>query len=146
MTHPCITPMIGILDDADRPEAKLLVVVWGSPRRRFFEYIHRTTPRAAPRNAFRGDRFTPAADFGVHLSFTRDGDLLVEKVAPSRARYADMVPRRWQGADSARIPLRSQLAGPVLRGVKAANAAELQQTLARMDEARDSRPRDAAHG
>ena len=121
MSLPSMTPVLGILDDTDRPDAKMLVVVFGHPSRPNVEYIHLLTRplRLRGRRKTYPAEFTALADFGCRASFTSRGDLMVIKTHPSRATYSDGVPRDWQGYDGCTIPLRSQIAGHVIKAVKA---------------------------
>lgn len=121
MGLPSMTPVLGILNDTDCPDAKMLVVVFGHPSRPGVEYIHLLTRplRLRGRRKTYPAEFTALADFGCRASFTSSGDLMVLKTHPSRATYSDGVPRNWQGSDGVTIALRSQIAGHVIKAVKA---------------------------
>lgn len=94
------TPLLGIIDDTDSPEAKMVVVVYGSHHRISVEYVSvdrrslhpRRQPGCWPRY------FTALDTFGVEARFTTEGSLAVRQTRASVAQYPDGIPRRWQGA------------------------------------------------
>lgn len=118
MGLPSMTPQLGILDAFDRPEASMLVVVWGHPGHPRAQYVN---PMRRP---FLGraylQHFTPLQRFGKEAVFTEVGELLVR---PGRwaadAVYPDGAPRAWQGRPEERVEIRSLVAGPILKAVRA---------------------------
>lgn len=137
MGLPSITPRIGIIDDCDKPEAQMLVVVWGHPSRPRWEYIN---PKKRPMGGVIGrlncypGRFTPVEDFGVHILFEEDGALQVDARrgdSPCVARYPDGKPRPWQGRPVEAVEIRPQLAGPVLKAVREYRTARLKRAAER---------------
>jgi hypothetical protein len=121
MGRRSMTPVIGVLDDCDRPEAAMLVVIWGNPRRPQIQYIN---PRIRPLPPC-GSRelgqtlFTPLAAFGMGACMASDGALMVSMRGASVARYPDGVRRHWQGQRGEIVRVRPQLAGPVIKAVQA---------------------------
>lgn len=122
-----MTPILGILDDCDRPEARMLVVVWGNPASPMVEYLN---PLIRPRG-FKGrynsfpSRFTRLTDFGVSACFEPDGRLRVKlSLYLSCATYPNGDPRYWQGHAMKVIEFRPTLATPVLKAVRALQALE----------------------
>lgn len=115
-------PLIGILDDFDKPEAKMLVIIYGKQRRPRFQYL------CAQARAARGfgylsaagvpDRFTPLARFGGSVAFTSNGDLEVTVQGPSQARYFDGQPRPWQGRATQVIEIRRAMAPMVIKALR----------------------------
>ena len=113
-----MTPLIGILDDCDRPDAAMLVVVWGDPRAPRAEYINPQQRTMGPARLPTLSHFTAVQTFGVRLSFSTDGQLVTCKSKRSRARYPDGKHRRWQGEAIESVEIRPAVGGPVLKAVR----------------------------
>jgi hypothetical protein len=120
-----MTPLIGILDDCDAPEARMIVLLWGDQSDPSAEYISsKVRPLNSAGSAGRRfghfpKRFTELTKFGVMPEFDPDGLLVIRVVGPSVATYPDGVPRRWQGYAEVAISPRLRLAGPVIAAVRA---------------------------
>jgi hypothetical protein len=133
MGLPSMTPAIGILDDCDRPEAAMLVIVFGHPARPTVEYIN---PEKRPL-ALRGrlsnfpNLFTPLTAFGMTALFEEDGALQVRPHGESTAAYPDGAPRRWQGRPIDAICVRFGVAGHVMKAVQAMRAARIAEAVER---------------
>lgn len=118
-----MTPLIGILDDCDRPEAGMLVLVWGSPMGPNVEYI-RASARALNTKLDHFPRlFNEIREFGASACLANAG-LVVTHRGDGRARYPDGEPRYWQGRRDATIAIRMSLAVPLLWAVQAIEAPE----------------------
>jgi len=119
-------PQIGVLDECDAPEAKMLVLIWGDPDHPNIQYISPTRHPIVSREKKTGfpSQFKPAALFGVTLRMTELGDLLVQQKGASVATYRDGIHRPWQGVVSQEIQIRPQIAGAVIKAVKAGGLAE----------------------
>lgn len=121
MTGRTTQPILGILDDADAPEARMLVVLYGRTDAPRYEYVspHIRPLRPAPGPRRRPALFTPLSEFGVEAAFEPDGRLRTRQTAPSRATYPDGVHRPWQDRRDGLVSVRPALAGPVMRAVRA---------------------------
>lgn len=100
---------IGIINDVEAPEARMLALAIGMPGVAEVEYIspyHR--PLQGKGYALSG--WTDVATFGVEVSLTSDGELRVEQVRESTAVYPDGLRRRWQGQELEMIRIRPTLA------------------------------------
>lgn len=100
---------IGILDDCDAPEAKMLVIAVGPPGEAWIEYLDLRRPQLSRRREAKPaslSRWTDAAAFGVSLSLCEGAQLRVVQTGASVATYKDGVPRPWHGAPTADIPIR----------------------------------------
>jgi hypothetical protein len=120
MASRCMTPMIGIVSDGDRPEAKMLVVAWGTPDHPHVEYIDpksRTMP-GGPHRSNMPAHFTSLSAFGGRAGFEPDGSLRVKVSGPSNAVYPDGTHRRWQGPTEQVIGVRVKLVGPLVEAVR----------------------------
>ncbi len=118
-------PIFGILDDCDAPETRMLVIVWGEPGKRVWQYVSPGYPvnhkKYAKPQPFSGHRFVPLDRFGMRAELTANSLLLrVDKSGePCTATYPDGEPRRWQGKDSACVGIRSGLVCHVLAAIEA---------------------------
>ncbi len=121
MGLPSLAPLIGILDDADRPEARMLIVVWGHPMHPSIEYVNLLIPPLGLRGRFGHypSRFTPLHRFGVKAEFCPDAALRVLAIGESVATYPDGKPRPWQGRPDDEIDIRHAVAGVVIKAVRA---------------------------
>lgn len=115
---------IGIINDTDAPEARMLALAIGMPGAAEVEYL---SPHHRPLRGkgYKLHHWTDAALFGVELSLTADGGLRVEQVFDSTAAYPDGVPRRWQGRRMEEIALRPALAATVARVVSSGRVGEV---------------------
>lgn len=135
MGLPSMTPIIGILDDCDCPEAKMLVVVFGHPAHPRWEYIDPRRRPMGPRSRLTAgfpSWFTPLERFGRTAILAEDGMLQVTSLwaGECTATYSDGQPRRWQGKPLETIDIRPQLAGHVIKAVRPMRAASLIRTEA----------------
>ncbi len=115
------TPVLGILNDYDAPQARMLVVVYGRENARRWSYIGDmnaghlgTYPLNMPQ------WFTPLSRFGVAAVMLPDGRLRLTQLTISAATYQDGKPRNWQGAAvEETIHVRKHLAGEVIAALQA---------------------------
>lgn len=125
MGLPSMTPVLGILDDVDRPEAKMLVIVWGNPSAPMVEYLNQLIrPLGYGRKHGRKhcsfpSGFTDIRAFGMSACFEPDGRL---RIRPGRflatAVYPDGQQRRWQGRSIEVIEYRPMLATHIMKAVQ----------------------------
>lgn len=118
-------PVLGIVDDCDRPEARMVVVVVGNPDRPQFEYLSTRIPARGRRGRMSSFpcRFTPLSAFGASATFEDDGIVQITAAGKSDALYPDGKPRAWQGRQVEKIDLRPRIAGHVLKAIRASDAA-----------------------
>lgn len=127
MGRSSITPLIGIIDDTDRPEAKMLVVVYGHPARPRVEYLNPDNGPLMPIGARRHSipaLFTELSKFGCRAIFEEDGTVQVQKVGDSIATYPDGKARSWQDNMVSRVEVRPGLMGQIMKAIRAARAQE----------------------
>src|SRR6266567_6556138 len=123
MGLPSMTPVVGILDDCDRPEADMLVIVYGNPACPSVEYLN---PRVRPM-ALRGrmagypSRFVHLEAFEMYGFFEEDGMFQVRADAygAQTALYPDGEPRPWQGLAIDAVDVRPQMMGHLMKAVRA---------------------------
>lgn len=137
MGLPSMTPVLGILDDCDSPEPKMLVVVYGHPSRPCVEYIN---PKRRPlqlrgRMAGFPRLFTPLAKFGMEALFEEDGVLQIKAALDGEctATYPDGLPRRWQGGSIGATEIKPLMAGHVMKAVQAMRAEKRARSKARRE-------------
>lgn len=101
-------PLLGILDDADRPEAAMLVVLHGSPWRPRVAYVNPARRGLGRRGhlAAYPPRLTPLDRFG-RAAIRLKGALGRRRTGPSTARYPDGALRRWQGRARETVAVRA---------------------------------------
>lgn len=120
---PATVPVLGIIDDCDAPEPRMVVVVMWSGRVGGYkwEYVDRRQAARYQRGFTKKfpERFTSLKTFGVAPLFRNDGALRFERFGPSQATYHDGKPRNWQGDEKPDfIFVRHYIASPVLRAVE----------------------------
>lgn len=106
-------PALGILNDVDAPEARMIVLIAKKRSGLKAVYVNGRIPKKWS-NWFpcNGERFTALDRFGVLASVSPDGFLQADQVTASTATYPDGKPRRWQGDGR---PNRIVVASKVLR-------------------------------
>jgi hypothetical protein len=112
-------PVLGILNDAERPEAKMLVVLFGKPPDLQWAYVTPCTYGNAFHKCREPNLFTPLSQFGVLATLTPDGRLALHQICISVAKYPDGSPRRWQGESECAIDVHANAEAHVLRAVRA---------------------------
>ncbi len=120
MTLPFTLPVLGILNDCDAPEARMLAVVYGKPESPSWSYV--TDFCRHFRGIYRLTNptfFTPLALFGCFAAMRPDGKLLVTRFNISVAKYPDGKPRFWQGEPSEVVNVRKHVAGEVIAALQA---------------------------
>ncbi len=116
-------PVLGIIDDCDAPEPRMMAVVMWSGRIGGYkwEYVDRRQQARYEKGRSRTwpEKFTPLKSFGVLALFRSDGALRFERFGPSQATYPDGKPRDWQGDGKPDfVFVRPYIASPVLRAVE----------------------------
>lgn len=117
---PSQMPVLGILNDYDAPDERMVAVLWGK-RADTLKWAY-VSPKPGWMGEYQcGDAstFTPLNKFGVRAEMTRDGWLCIIRFGISCAVYKhDGAPRRWQGTDSSTIiRIKPGIAGYVVRAV-----------------------------
>lgn len=112
-----LAPTLGIIDDFDRPEPRMIVVKFGLIDAPSFRYINPIVRQ--PRHEMTGRLFTPLSMFGVKAGLA-GGRMVVDRVGDSFAVYPDGLPRHWQAGDGITVGIRPALFSYVRRALREA--------------------------
>ncbi len=120
---PLTLPVLGILNDCERPEARMLVVVYGKAESPSWSYVTDYCKNFRGIYRFSGrHNFTALAMFGCIAAMRPDGKMLVTQINISVAQYRDGKPRRWQGDANEVVNVRKHVAGEVIAALQVKHA------------------------